>query len=329
MKKNIVDYIKENSKKKALVFGTNIGASIHHIKLPAVYSEMNAQIDAILAFDDRFNSDFIITAMDLSVEAECFGCEVAYPEDNAPMIVKQCITDISEIRSMQTPLFGEKRTRMYLDIMKNLQTRRTEKPVIGGLIGPFTLASRLFGVSEFLELVLLDPTSASELIRKCTDFIMDYAEAIKENGIDGIFMAEPTAGLLSPKLSSIFSSAFIKEVVERVETPALKIIYHNCAASLVHLDSIFNSGASILHFGKPMHISAALEKNGAGRIISGNLDPAGVFLQKDSQNFRDTVQTLIEQTTEYSNFLISPGCDLPHNVPIENLEEFHALVRGH
>lgn len=327
MKNSIADYIKESSQKKALVFGANIGASIAQIEIPAIYTEQNAQVDAILAFDDHFDADFIITAMDLSVEAECFGSEVVYPEDNAPVIVNRCIADSSEIKSLQVPLFGEKRTRMYLDILTEFRSRIPEKPVVGGLIGPFTLASRLFGVSEFLELTLLDPSSAAELIRKCTDFVIDYAEALKKIGIDGIFMAEPTAGLLSPKLLNEYSSSFIKKLIEKVETPALKILYHNCAASATHLDSIMNSAASIFHFGKPMDISIALERCGTEKIISGNLDPAGVFLQKDRKNFKKSAQTLIEQTAEHSNFLISPGCDLPHNIPLENLEEFYTLVR--
>jgi len=87
IEKDLVDDIKSGIKEKALVFGTNIGAEI--LKIPAIriYTEINAQVDAILAFYERFNADFLITAMGLSVEAECFGSEIVFSQNEAPQVL--------------------------------------------------------------------------------------------------------------------------------------------------------------------------------------------------------------------------------------------------
>ncbi len=72
----LIEYIKNPIKKKALVFGTNLGAALLGKSLPTIYSDPNAQVEAILAFYEHYDADFLITAMDLSVEAECFGSKV-------------------------------------------------------------------------------------------------------------------------------------------------------------------------------------------------------------------------------------------------------------
>ncbi len=40
--------------------------------------------------------------------------------------------------------------------------------MLGGLIGPFSLAGRLFGVSESLELTLTEPETTKALLEKTT-----------------------------------------------------------------------------------------------------------------------------------------------------------------
>ncbi len=145
MKKDLVCDIQSGIQKKALVFGTNIGAEI--LKTPAikVFTEVNAQVDAILAFYERFNADFLITAMDLSVEAECFGSEIVFSQNEAPQVGNRLVASPSEIERLDVPSMGGYRSRNYIKTTEKLLSSDILKPVIGGIIGPFSLAGRLFG----------------------------------------------------------------------------------------------------------------------------------------------------------------------------------------
>ena len=328
MKKDIIDYIRQDIEKKAFVFGSNIGADILRTPTQRIFTDMNAQVDAILAFHERFNTDFLITAMDLSVEAECFGSETVFIQGEVPRVDKRLVVSLLEIEDLNVPSVGVYRSGNYIEIAQKLLLSGTLKPVIGGIIGPFSLAGRLFGTREMFELTIDNESSALLLIEKCTQFLINFMRAFKEAGCQGVVISEPSAGLLSPIAVSKFSSAFIRQLVNNLESPIFRVIYHNCGARVNHLDSIFETEASIFHFGEPMDIPTALPRNKKNRIISGNLDPVNVFLSNEREIIYEKTLDLITATKNNSSFLIAPGCDLPSGTPLENIKKFFSLVRS-
>ena len=125
-----------------------------------------------------------------------------------------------------------------------------------------------------------------------------------------------------------FSSVFIKQLIHGLDSTAFRVIYHNCGARAVHLDSIFETGASIFHFGEPMDIPTALQSNNNKRIISGNLDPMNVFLADEKEIVFEKTIDLFNATKNNSSFLIAPGCDLPVETPLENVVMFYSAVHS-
>ena len=89
-------------------------------------------------------------------------------------------------------------------------------------------------------------------------------------------MAEPAAGLLSPRGLARFSTPFVRRVVEAAQDPTFAVVLHNCGAKLVHLETILESGAAIYHFGAPMDLPAALARSEGRVVICGNVDPTFV-----------------------------------------------------
>ena len=328
MKKDLIDDIQSDIQKKAFVFGTNIGADILKTPTLRIFTNMNAQMDAIFAFHERFNTDFLITAMDLSVEAECFGSETVFIKDEAPRVDKRLVVSLSEIKNLDVPSVGAYRSGDYIEVASKLHSSGTLKPVIGGIIGPFSLAGRLFGTREMFELTIDNESSALLLIEKCTQFLINFTRAFKEAGCQGVVISEPSAGLLSPIAVSKFSSVFIKQLVQSLDSPIFRVIYHNCGARVNHLDSIFETEASIFHFGEPMDILIALQRNKENRIISGNLDPVNVFLSNEREIIYEKTLDFITATKNNSSLLIAPGCDLPSGTPLENIKKFFSLVRS-
>jgi uroporphyrinogen decarboxylase len=141
-------------------------------------------------------------------------------------------------------------------------------------------------------------------------------------------MAEPSAGLISPRSMSSFSSAYIKSIVEAVEDESFRIILHNCGAKIPHLPAILESGASVFHFGAPMDIATALSQAPAGVVFCGNLNPASVFVQGSVELVREQTKALLEATRSYRNYVISSGCDVPAATPLANLDAFYETVNA-
>ena len=74
----------------------------------------------------------------------------------------------------------------------------TDRPLFAGIIGPYSLAGRLLDMTEIMILCYEEPEMVETVLEKVTDFLVEYAKAFTAAGADGIMMAEPAAGLLSP-----------------------------------------------------------------------------------------------------------------------------------
>ena len=91
-------------------------------------------------------------------------------------------------------------------------------------------------------------------------------KAYKEAGANGIMIAEPLAGMLSPTMEAEFSAPFVKRIVEELQDENFLVIYHNCGDNTIPMiDSILTIGASAYHFGNSINmeekdINSPLEK---------------------------------------------------------------------
>ncbi len=285
-----------------------------------------AQIRAQLALRDRFRTLALLSAMDLSTEAEEFGASIQFSDDEVPTVTGRLVTDPAGAEQLRIPQVGTRRTRVYLETIQGLARERADGLVLAGLIGPFSLAGRLYGVSEALLATAMEPEVVLILLEKTTHFLTAYARAFKDAGADGVIMAEPTAGLLSPRAVAEFSSPYIKRIIEAVEDERFQILLHNCAARLGHLSAKRESGASALHFGKPMDLPAALKEVPSDLPLCGNLDPAEVFVNSTPDEVASRTLGLLAATAGFRNFVISSGCDIPAHAPLKNIEAFFSTV---
>jgi uroporphyrinogen decarboxylase len=300
----------------AMPIATYPGARLVGCSVADMVTDAGAQHAASAALQDTLATAVSLTAMDLSVEAEAFGAEVRMARDEVPTVIGRCVSSTREIDDLVLPSVGTGRTSVPLGA-----------PLIfGGLIGPFSLAGRLFGVTESLELTIQDPAATRALLDKVTQFLCLYAAAFRDAGAHGVLMAEPTAGLLSPRALTEFSSTYVRRICAAVEDGRFGVVLHNCGARKVHIPSILTSGVQALHFGAPVNIPEALASVPTDVIVCGNLDPSAAFVGSSSDEVHRMARALVLAAAGRSNFVLSSGCDVPHSVPIETLRAFVAAA---
>lgn len=305
--------------------GVYAGLEMIHATVRQVVSDAQVQTDAVLAMYERFHTEVLMTAMDLSAEVETFGSEIRMSDEEIPAVIGRLVTTKEQADALQVPPVGELRTAVHLKTAENLVAAK-KGVVMGGCIGPFSLAGRLFGVSEVLEATMLQPDLVQVLLEKATQYLIDFTRAFREVGANGVIMAEPAAGLLSPRGMAKFASPYIKRIVEATQTPDFTIILHNCGAKLIHLPKAIESGVEIHHFSSPMDIIAALQQVDDQTILSGNIDPVSVFFNGTEKDVERETLALMEAARPHKNFIVSSGCDIPPGTPIRNLEVFYSTV---
>lgn len=321
-------FILDRSDRLAMPIGVYAGLEITGASVRQAVTDAQVQSEAVLALHERFSTPVMLTAMDLSAEAETFGCTIRMSDEEIPTILGRRVTTRSELDALPDPLVGSMRTAVHLETARRL-VKSSNVPVLGGCIGPFSLAGRIFGVSEALEATALDPDIILNLLEKVTLFLSAYVKAFREAGASGVIMAEPAAGLLSPRGLGQFSSAFVKRIIEDAQTDDFTILLHNCGAKIAHLPKVLESGAEILHFGEPMDMAAALAQVDGRTILCGNLDPTAVFHSGTKEEVCLKTNALLEAARTYDNFVISSGCDLPPGTPTANLDAFYTTVRDY
>ena len=281
------------------------------------------QARCMKAVADRVDAAAAVSFMDLSVEAEAFGARVLFFDDDVPAVCGSLATDEDEAQALPVPAVGARRTGIYIDAIRMAKEQITDRPVLAGAIGPFSLAGRLVDVSEAMYLCYDEPELLHTLLDKCTAFSIDYIRALRDAGADGVVLAEPLAGLISPDQEREFSAPYVRRIVQAVQEESFPVIYHNCGNyAYLMTDSIRENGCMAYHFGDSVDLKQMLDRMGPDKLIFGNISPSAQFRNGTPETMAQAVRELLSTCGSYANFIPSSGCDVPPGSPWENIEAF-------
>lgn len=285
-----------------------------------------AHSDAVRKLNEKYPADATAVIMDLTVEAEAFGARILFEDDAIPTVTGRLVSDYDSVSALEIPTLDRGRVQEYLRADTIIAQTVTDKPVYAGCIGPFSLAGRLFDLSELMMAMYIEPDTVVLLLEKCTSFLMDYVKAIKATGVDGVVIAEPAAGLVSGEDCQAFSSKYIKRIVEAVQDDSFMVILHNCGNTGHCTAAMVETGAGGLHFGNQADMVSVLDSCPRNRLVMGNIDPVGIMKMASPSEVKSAVSELLEKTSSYDNFILSTGCDVPPGVPEENIKAFYEAV---
>jgi len=271
---------------------------------------------------------FAPSYMDLSVEAEAFGAKTVYSDEGVPTIVGKLIETEEDAKALKIPAVGDGRTAKCIDTIFKAQKLITDRPIFANCAGPFSLAGRLLDVNEVLLLTLEDPDTVHIILEKASKFITEYIKAFKQAGANGVIMAEPLAGLLSPGLMQEFSTDYVKKIVDETQDENFVICYHNCANRLEsRAEQVAATGARMFHFGEGANMVKLLEALPSDCIVMGNISPSGAFNSSGGVwKMRRSTQALMHACMDHENFIVSSGCDVPSDTDFANIRAFFMTV---
>lgn len=314
--------------KKAMPILSFPAVQLLGVSVKELISDSCRQAQGMRLVAQRTDAAAAVSLMDLSVEAECFGSEIRVSDREVPTVVGRIVEDEEGARALKVPEVGSARSGLYVDAIKKAVELITDRPVFAGAIGPFSLAARLLDVTEIMMECYDDPEMVHLVLEKATAFLIEYCKAYKEAGANGIVLAEPVTGLLSPALAKEFSGPYVKRLVEAVQDDYFIVIYHNCGNNTIQMvDSILETGSAAYHFGNAIDMAQMLHHIPAGTVAMGNVDPAGEFYHGTPESIRAATLQVMEKCCPCPNFVISSGCDIPPMSKWENIDAFFAAVK--
>lgn len=326
MKKWVADTI-ASPKKKAIPVLSFPSIQKLGITVKELISDSDLQAKGMKAVADAVDSGASVSLMDLSLEAEAFGATINVSDDEVPTVTGAIVSSEEEADALVVPEIGAGRTRIYIDAIEKAVKLIEDRPVFAGVIGPFSLAGRLMDVTEAMVYCYDEPDMVHTVLEKVTEFLIKYCLAYKNVGANGVVMAEPLAGLLSPALAEEFSSEYVKKIVDAVQDDNFIVVYHNCGNGVIRMiDSILDTGCTVFHFGNAIEMDEMMPLIPADRIAMGNVDPAGTFRNGTIETVKSETKAIMDKCCKYPNFVISSGCDVPPMTGWDHIEAFFETV---
>ena len=321
MKQWVADVIRQKEVAAVPVM-THPGIELNGKTVRQAVSDGRVHYEAVMTLVKKYPSAAACTIMDLTTEAEAFGAEIAFSDEAVPAVSSRLLPDVESIYKLQVPSLSAGRIPQYLKANLLAAREVNDRPLLAGCIGPFSLAGRLYDMSEIMVLIYENPDAAHTLLAKCTQFIEKYCQALKLTGANGVMMAEPAAGLMSNDDCKTFSSDYVKYIVNKVQDDDFIVILHNCGNTGHCTEAMVSTGAAAYHFGNKCKMEEVIRDVPPTALAMGNVDPVSVFKDGMPSQMRETVLDLLEKVKDYPNFVLSSGCDTPPHTPQHNVDAF-------
>ncbi len=328
MRQWVADVIQQR-KVTAIPVMTHPGIELNGNSVRDAVSNGKVHAEAVVRLAQQYPSVAACTIMDLTTEAEAFGADIAFSEDAVPAVSGCLLPNVESIYQLQVPSLSAGRIPAYLKANLLAAKAITDRPLFAGCIGPFSLAGRLYDMSEIMVLIYEHPDAAHTLLNKCTEFIEKYCLALKATGANGVVMAEPAAGLMSNNDCLTFSSQYVSRIVKRVQDDSFIVVLHNCGNTGQCTKAMVETGAVAYHFGNKCHMEEVIRDVPSTALAMGNIDPVSVFKDGTPEMMRTTVVDLLEKMKPYPNFVLSSGCDTPPHTPFENIDAFFKALNDY
>ena len=177
-----------------------------------------------------------------------------------------------------------------------------------------------------MELTVEDDELVKSLVDHCARIVEPYIEAQVEAGTDNVVILEPSASssLISPKFFERFSFPYVKTLVRHIQSLDVGATLHICGRTSKILDSMCRTGANLLSIDSPVDIGEAMKVIDRRAILMGNVDTT-LMINGTPEEIRTTSDNCINQAGKTGGFILSTSCDMPIEVPEENIVE---LVRS-
>ena len=264
---------------------------------------------------------------DITAEAEFFGCEIKDgTKEQQPSVVGHVVSNVEDIEKLKGYSLEHGRIGVVCEAIKILADKYgDELPVMGSMIGPFSLAQHINGDDWFMA-IFTDEAFGLALMEFTTDFCVAYAEKMVENGADTMVIIDPTASaqLIGAEFYEKFVVPFHEKIVDAMHKVNVPVVLHICGDTTLGLALMESSGVDGISVDQNVDVATAVgsvEK----AVIVGNLDPVNMLWNQTPETIREQSQKVLDAGVG----LLAPGCGIVSKTPTENLRAMVEMARNH
>ena len=279
-----------------------------------------ALAEAQLLMQERYGLDAITSCSDAFRVSADLGGDMVFPEDKPPYLRRALMTAPSEVGRLRRPDPLARGCRMGDRIRATSTMARAvsrQVAVLGWIDMPLAEACSVYGVSEFMMLLMDDPMGAHGILEFLTEIVIDFALAQVDAG-------DAVASLVSAVTYEEFALPYERRVCEAIHDAGGLIKLHICGDTAHLLAKTVESGADLFNVDHMVPLVSARDAYSVhGKCFKGNLDPVAQVMQAGAEQCEALAHECMD-VARGTKYMLSAGCEIPAETPDEVFRAFCA-----
>ncbi len=297
------------------------------IRLADAHGDAGTMARLALAMQRATGFDNVAMPFCMTVEAERWGATVDLGNDLTQPKVRGTVLASDGTRRLSKPDFRAGRAATLLEAIRISRRERPDLPVIGNLVGPFSVLAMLADSLMVLRWTRRRPEVVDAYLAEITEGLAQFGALQLDAGADAICIAEPTATgeILGGELFGRFARPALHKLVSAVKkgsgpltpsgglTPFSPVIIHICGDVKAIERELFALTPDAMSFDSMVSLPALAAK-GPPWLVMGNVD-AFLLERGPASRVAERARTLAEKGVR----LLAPACGVVPTTPITHL----------
>lgn len=199
--------------------------------------------------------------------------------------------------------------------------------VYGLITGPFTLALHLMGTDIFYEM-MDEPENVYKLMEFCEKVCINTAKMYIDAGVDIVAVVDPMVSQISPDNFEEFVSPYIEPIFSYIKSRDRLSSYFVCGNATRNIEPMCKCKPDGISIDENVDLAYAKDIcTKYGVALGGNIKLTVTMLfGTPTDNINDAKNCM--QIGGTKGFILSPGCDMPFDTPVDNVKAVASTVYG-
>jgi uroporphyrinogen decarboxylase len=288
-----------------------------------VLTDESKLVESLLDVNLQYDPDGQPVIFDLQIEAEILGCDLVWAEKSPPSVATHPLSANLDVPT-KIPERTDGRLPLVLNAMRQMKEKVGHKTALYGLVtGPFTLASHLRGTEIFMDM-FDHPDYLKELIAYTREVGTRVAEYYIEAGMDVIAVVDPLVSQISPRHFQKFLTEDFTELFRFIREQKTFSAFFVCGDATKNIEVMCQTQPDCIAVDENIDLPAAKLITDCYNItLEGNIPLTTCMLlgtQQDNMKYvLDLLEAVFPGEAVPRNLIVSPGCDMPYDIPVDNV----------
>ncbi|MFO7658021.1 MAG: uroporphyrinogen decarboxylase family protein [Bacteroidales bacterium] len=274
---------------------------------------------------ELYQPDGIPVMFDLQIEAEALGCKLAWAENNPPAVVSHVLSDGLKLSDLKIPDKNTGRIPLVIEATGLLRKKYPGTALYGLITGPFTLALHLLGTEIFTKMMEA-PDEIVMLLEFTKKVNIAMADYYIDSGCDIIAVVDPMTSQIDPGSFGTFVTPPATEIFDHIRKKGALSSFFVCGHAQQNIEAMCGCKPDNISIDENIPLDFVKEAATRYKIsFGGNIKLTVVLLMGTPDETQHDALECIDLGGNIG-FVLAPGCDLPMDTPVKNLQAITQLV---